>query len=287
MTQKTFVLVSASVVGDNDIRPAIEQFAPDATVRVPWNGEQAVDYAQQAVDQGATHVVAIGGDGTVSAAARACAGRRATLGVVPRGTANDFAFALGLLELDDETQMSVAFGNRTRVIDALWVNDVLCVNALSVGDGARITHETSGGLKDALGPLGYAFAGVKDMGTVVPFHAVMTAEEWKYEGETYMIVIANGNRAGGVVVHPHADLDDGLLDVLVFPNVPDVGLLGLASQVPKLAKGTFEHLQVFQAAEVTLRMATQQPMSLDGEYQEASSVEIRVAANALEVAVPE
>lgn len=281
----TFV-VSASALTDGTLRAMIEEYAPDALVRVAWDSSQAVAYARDAVAAGAARVVAVGGDGTVNAVVQACVGSSATLGVIPRGTANDFAFSLGLLELDAAAQFAVATGAHLRAVDVLKVGDGLCINALSIGEGARITHETSGALKGVLGAFGYAVAGVAEMGSVTSFAASIDGDFGTWEGDVFMIVVGNGMRAGGVKVHPHAEVDDGMMDVVVFPDVPEASLLGLAGDVPKLERGTFQHLEVFQTSRLGVHLSASVPATLDGEYTELHATEVSLMRQALLAAAP-
>lgn len=279
-------VVSASALSDDALRALIEEHAPEALVRVAWNTAQAVEYTKGALAGGATRVIAVGGDGTVNAVVQACVGSAASIGVIPRGTANDFAFALGLLELEPAAHFEIATGSSTRAVDVVRVGDSLCINALSIGDGARITHETSGALKGVLGALGYAVAGVAEIGSVSAFGASLRGDFGEWEGDAFMIVVGNGTRAGGVRVHPHAEIDDGVMDVVVFPDVPDASLLGLAGDVPKLERGTFEHLEVFETARLEVKLSTKVPATLDGEFQELSSVSVELLPGALRVAAP-
>lgn len=280
-------IVSASALSDGSLRALFAEHAPDAEVRVAWDTEQTYEYARGAVERGADRLIAVGGDGTVNAVAAVAVEQDVALGVVPRGTANDFAFSLGLLDLAPEAQVEIALSAPPRPTDVLRVGERVCVNALSVGEGARITHETPGPLKELLGALGYAVAGVRDLGRVEAFGAELEGETTSWSGESFMIVIGNGRRAGGVRLHPHAELDDGLLDVVVFPNLPDVSLLALAEQVPRLEKGTFEHLEVFQAASLQITLSEPVSATIDGEYTELDRVDVSVDSCALRVAAPE
>ena len=101
-------------------------------MRSPQHGDQVSRLAKEAVDQGASIVVAAGGDGTVSAVAGALVGTESTLGVLPLGTLNHFARDARIPHKLDEAISVLAQGER-RQVDCGEVNDRIFVNNSSLG----------------------------------------------------------------------------------------------------------------------------------------------------------
>ncbi len=114
---------------------------------------------RQAVEAGAELVVAVGGDGTVRACAQALAGGPVPLAIVPRGTANLVAAALGLPS-SLGAALDVAFGPHQRRIDLAVADGVTFAAMAGIGLDAAVVGATASGLKGAAGWLGYAATGV-------------------------------------------------------------------------------------------------------------------------------
>ena len=105
-------------------------------------------------------IVVAGGDGSIGCAAGAAGGAAVPLGVVPVGTANDFARALGLPDDLDEAVELAATGARTRRLDLGAAGERPFVNAASAGLSPVAAGEAHG-LKSALGPLAYAVGALR------------------------------------------------------------------------------------------------------------------------------
>ena len=96
------------------------------------SGEEMIDTARKAVEDGVQLVVAGGGDGTINAVASALTGTDVALGVLPLGTLNHFAKDLGIPQVLDEAIRNVAEGKHIRV-DVGAVNDRIFLNNSSLG----------------------------------------------------------------------------------------------------------------------------------------------------------
>jgi diacylglycerol kinase (ATP) len=229
-------------------------------------------------------VVACGGDGTVSEVARGmlAAGSTAALALVPAGTGNDLATALGI-EADGALQLAVG-GDVVRV-DVGLAGERPFVNASSVGPWAELSQSVGAGLKSALGPLSYLAAGLTRSGWRTPFRARLTAGDAVIEGEMQYLAVANGPTVGGGSrVAPDASLDDGLLDAVVLPALPLPELLAAAAA---LRSGTpHEALVRVRASELHLVAEEELTLTCDGEAQRKREVTFRVLPGALALVVP-
>lgn len=141
-------------------------------VRVTWEKGDAERYVAEARALGVETVIAGGGDGTineVSTALTQCQGNDIpAMGILPLGTANDFATSIGIPEqLDKALKLAIA-GNAV-AIDIARVNDNTCfINMATGGFGTRITTETPEKLKAALGGVSYIIHGLMRMDTLKP-----------------------------------------------------------------------------------------------------------------------
>jgi diacylglycerol kinase (ATP) len=171
------------------------------------------DRVRAALADGADTVVVGGGDGTLAAAAGVLAGSTAALGVLPLGTANDFARTLGLPSDLRAAARAVASGAR-REVDVGRIGDRVFLNAASVGVSSGLTRRLDAGLKDRAGMLAYPAAGAAEAASVRPFRAELEVDGARRELDLLQLVVGNGRfHGGGRLVAPGARLDDRHLDL--------------------------------------------------------------------------
>jgi len=223
------IILHGKAANDARLRTAVRTLRKDGhvvEVRVTWEpgdaglltGESVAEANQGKIDG----IVAGGGDGTVNevfAAAYASGlSGDCSLGILPLGTANDFAHSAGVPVKDLTAALREAVTGRRRWIDVGLVNDRLFVNLVSGGFGSRVTVETDPKLKQRLGGLAYAITGISHFSELSENQGRFRAEGFSWEGEFLALAIGNGRQAGGgVPLCPDALIDDGLLDLMILP----------------------------------------------------------------------
>lgn len=226
------LILNGKSAGDDGLRAAVQAMrdrGADLGVRVTWEDGDAERHVAEAIADGAATIVAAGGDGTLSEVATALALREAagadlpTLGLVPMGTANDFATAAGLQEAPLEALELVAT-RPARPIDLLRLEangDVhWAANLASGGFGTQVTVATPEGMKKLLGGLAYLLTGLSKLGRIEPVRAALRGPGFAWEGGFIALGIGNGRQAGGgQALCPDATIDDGLLDLTVIPEL--------------------------------------------------------------------
>lgn len=196
-------------------------------VRVTWETGDAERFVAEALADGVDTVVAAGGDGTLNVVASAfaasdkAADALPSLGLVPMGTANDFATAAGIAHAPLLALVLVA-NTPARPFDLLRVEadgEVWwCANLASGGFGTKITVETKENLKKMLGGLAYILTGLSRLGEIAPIQASLQGPDFAWQGGFIALGIGNGRQAGGgQVLCPDAKVDDGRLDLTVIP----------------------------------------------------------------------
>src|SRR4029077_2690917 len=160
-------------------------------------------------------LIAAGGDGTLNEVVHGLmdlsTAARPVLGVVPLGTANDFAAGCGIPH-DPENALALCMEGQAVPIDVGKANEHWFLNAASIGFGAEITANTPPELKHLLGPAAYAVMGAILAMNVHHYRGSLTLPDREITGSGPMAIVGNGRQAGGgLQVTPRARVDDGLL----------------------------------------------------------------------------
>lgn len=237
--------------------------------------------AEQAAREGYDAVIAAGGDGTINEVINGvlrAAGERPTVpfGIVPLGTANDFALMAGLPKTLEESVRLIAAGH-TRQIDAGSVNERFFINNSAAAMEPMVTLENIK-MKRLSGEVRYIVALLRALARLKPWNMTLAWDGGGYEGPAYLLSVCNTARTGGFMMAPGALLDDGLLDMVFAPQVPKSQVISI---LLKLMRGEHIHhpavtFQRVTAIDVTSHPGT--PLHSDGEIftESATSVRYRV-----------
>ena len=268
--------------------------------------------AGAAVAAGARLVVAAGGDGTVRACAQALAGTQVPLAIVPLGTANLAARALGIPSRIGGS-LATAFGGHERRIDLAVAGTAVAGAAgamagagamggaramagageltfaamAGIGLDAEVVAATPRLLKRRVGWLAYAAAGIAHLPGRGQRFTVRLDDDEPLARQARCVVVGNaGLLPGGFALLPQARLDDGLLDVGILAPVGP-GWLRVAHQVLSGGGRDGRQLERHQAGRVEIRTDTELPREVDGEViAPGRSLTVTLLRRALTVRVP-
>lgn len=180
---------------------------------------QAIDFAANPFDGNETIdlMVAAGGDGTVNFVVNAMKrkGLDIPVGVIPAGTANDFAGALGISREPLEAARQIAAGRIARV-DCGCVNDLWFVNIFSFGLFTTTSQRTPDERKHRIGKLAYILEGVKELRTLHALPLEIEADGRRFGLDALIVLIFNGETAGGFHLARRSSVRDGLFEVLML-----------------------------------------------------------------------
>ncbi len=292
----------AALIVNTRARRGREQAARARQVLATWGVPLAVSYAPRssarlpalvraALDAGCDLIILGGGDGTVSAAVDLLAHRHAVLGLLPLGTANDFARTLGI-STDLDAACAVIARGKVVDIDLGRADDLYYVNVASIGLGARVITRVSPWLKRVAGKLAYPVAAARALVGFHPFAATLTFPEGDHPPTTFprllQIGVGNGRfYGGGAVVAPGAGIDDGTLDVYAIEWAGWRDLAGLALS---FRSGRFVHratVHTYEPAAVRIETERTLATNVDGELVDQTPVLFTQARDALRVLVPQ
>ena len=223
---ESLLILNGKSAGNELLREVIAELRDNGViihVRVTWEKGDAARYIEEACQLGVETVIAGGGDGTINEIATALIERdaavRPAMGILPLGTANDFATSAGIPEsLDKALQLAIA--GKAAAVDIAQVNDKTCfINMATGGFGTRITSETPEKLKAALGGVSYLIHGLMRMDMLKPDRCEINGENFHWQGDALVIGIGNGRQAGGgQQLCPDALINDGLLQLRIFTS---------------------------------------------------------------------
>jgi YegS/Rv2252/BmrU family lipid kinase len=197
------------------------------------SGDHAKQLAHAMAETGEV-AVAVGGDGLVGTLAGALDERRGPLAIIPSGRGNDFARVLGI-PVDPVEAARVAAQGQEKLFDVGRVDGKTFVGIASYGfdsDANRIANET----KIVRGNLVYLYAALKALAQWKPARMTVVVDGQRHEFDGHAVAVANSKAyGGGMYLVPHAELDDGKLDVMLMAHQPKLHIL---RSFPKVFKGT-------------------------------------------------
>ena len=261
--------------------------------------DRGVGLARAAVAAGARMVVVAGGDGTVRACAQALAGTRVPLAIVPLGTANLAARALGVPSGTGDA-LAAGFGGQEQRID-LAVAEIADVAGgaevagamtfaamAGIGLDAEVVGATRRLLKERIGWLAYGTAGIAHLPGRRARFTVRLDDGEPLARRARSVVVGNaGLLPGGFVLLPRARLDDGLLDVGILAPSSPAGWVRVAHRVMTGSSHDDQRLERHQARRIEIRAETELPREVDGEMiVPGRSLTVTLLRHALTVRVP-
>jgi len=246
---------------------------PEVTLTETDNAGHARDLAKDAVLSGFDLVVAAGGDGTINEVVQGLSTdlSRARLGILPLGTGNDLARSLAIPGNPVEALDWIAGGGRERRIDLIHVEapatSSYCINVAAGGFSGQVDEILTEEMKSKWGPLSYIRAAASVLPNLEGYTTSLAYDDGEHEEIMALnVILANGRTcAGGLRVAPTADLEDGLIDVVI---VRYTSLLDLAAVAALLVTGSYLESQDVihrRARRVSIQSKPGMWFNVDGE----------------------
>jgi YegS/Rv2252/BmrU family lipid kinase len=257
--------------------------APHRTVTT-----RSIDHAYQealrAADEGET-LVALGGDGLLRPLAGALKGTGSALAIVPCGRGNDLARVLGI-PTDPAEAARVAVEGEERLLDVANVEGTPYMGIASFGfdsDANRIANEA----KLVKGNGVYVYAALRALAAWKPANFTVTVDGDRHQFSGYSVAVGNSKAyGGGMFMFPHAELDDGKLDVMLSKKC---GKLRCLIELPKVFKGTHvdsKFTEFLRGDEIEVSSDRPFVIYADGDPIGATPAIMRVERRCLRVIAP-
>ena len=289
-SKRVHLILNGKVAGNDALRAAVawqRALRHRIEVRATWEKGDAQRFVSEAGE--VDLVVAAGGDGTLNEVVHGLMdlseAARPILGVVPLGTANDFATGCGIPR-DPAEALRLCMEGEAVPIDVGKANEHWFINAASSGFGAEITATTSPELKRLLGPAAYTVIGAILALNLQHYRGRLTLPGREITGTNPVAIVGNGRQTGGgIQVAPRARIDDGLLDVLVVRQISPTALLAAARELQQLPHDG-EYISYWQTPWLEVHPEEAIPVNLDGEPLRFATVRYEAVPKAIQLIVP-
>jgi diacylglycerol kinase (ATP) len=261
----------------------------------------AIDITRNALEKGFERVIAVGGDGTFNEVINGFyldgekISKSAALSVLPMGTGGDFSRYLNnksdinyiyhLLEQDHNDACDIVRARFTG-----WdgkPTERYYLNIFDTGIGSATCYYINQKSKALGGFLSFLSATLRSLATYKNQYLTVKVDGTEvFQGKSAVTAVANGKYfGGGVMIAPHAKIDDGLLDIVI---IEDLSKLEFLKNLPKAYKGehlTHPQVQYFQGEIVSIQSEEKLLLELDGESPGYGDIELKICQQDMILAV--
>jgi len=269
------------------LRDFISSRGLDASLVATEGPGHATELAREAVAEGCTRIVSVGGDGTMNETAQALVGAPAALAMVPCGSGNGLALHLRLAG-NPLAALELATGGDGRIaeLDTGVVNGHPFFNAMGLGLDAEVAQAFN--LLARRGLSAYASTAFRAFGRRSPERCSVTSGARSLEIDALLIAVANSDQYGNrALIAPGARVDDGVFDLVA---VGPVGLFPALVLGARLFLGSIDrsrHVRRMRGSRFVIERPAEGIVHTDGEIHKSGRIlEISVLPRSLRVVVP-
>ena len=202
---------------------------------------------------------------------------------MPAGTANDFAYYFNIPNEIDK-MLDIALGDNYTYADVGKVNDRYFINVAAIGQVVDVSQKTDPTLKNTIGVLAYYLKGLSEVPNLKPVRVTLTTPEKVYREKMYFMVVMNGESAGGFKkISPDSEINDGLLDVLLFRNMSLLEMPAVFMRVMQGSHLSSKKVLHFKTDKLRIEAEADLPTDIDGEHGEKFPLEFAVVHNRLKI----
>lgn len=230
-------------------------------------------------------IMAAGGDGTINVCVNSMIRWDVDLplAILPAGTANDFAYYFNIPD-DIKGMIDIALGHNYTWADVGKVNGRYFVNVAAIGKVVDVSQKTDPTLKNTIGLLAYYLKGLSEVPNLKPVKVTLTASGKVYREKMYFMVVMNGKSAGGFKkISPYSDINDGLLDVILFRNMTLLEMPGVFLKILHGNHRESSRVLYFKTDDLKIEAEEPLPTDIDGECGETFPLQFSVLHNKLRI----
>lgn len=272
----------------NNLDYIIERFQTAGYQVVPIRAAKgmAIDRALATMDTSKyRQIIAAGGDGTINICVNAMIRHdiHLPLAIFPAGTANDFAYYFEIPN-DIDGMVDIALGNHFTNADVGKVNDRYFVNVAAMGALIDVSQKTDPNLKNTIGVMAYYLKAVTEVPNLRAHKVKLITPEETYEEKMYFMVVMNGISAGGFKrISPESEVNDGMMDVILFRKMPIIELGPLLFNVIHGNHSKNKNVLTFKTDKLRIEAEDDISTDIDGEKGEKFPLEFSLLHNRLRI----
>jgi diacylglycerol kinase (ATP) len=281
---------AGSVSSVEAVMAQLQRLNPAAILVTKARGD-AEKFARNTAGKRGNYIVAAGGDGTLNEVINGIGRRtrRVRIGLLPLGTANDFACSLGLPPSMDEN-IGVLLSRKTKLIDLVRVKSKRThyfANVSSGGFSTSVDDKLTPQIKHHWGSLSYIRGAAAALPKLKPYRTRLVFDDKERLAiDLYNVVIANGSFvAGGLPIAPEADPADGWLDIVLIPKQAAPKMALLAAEIV-LGRHLSNETVIFRRArKIAIRSQPNMRFNADGELVGSAPAVFQIVPGALNFVV--
>jgi YegS/Rv2252/BmrU family lipid kinase len=271
-------LVAGKAVISKKLGEIINEFVKEGyevTTHTTQSGEDAVEQAVYACENGYDRLIVAGGDGTLSQCLQGVMSceRRIPIGYIPAGSTNDFAKSLGI-PFDQVKAVNTIINGEPTYCDIGSFNDSYFSYVVAFGAFTNVTYETPQKIKNVFGHAAYIADGAAHIGSIKAKPLRIEYEDNVIEDDFLYGMITNTSSVAGMINMKDFLLDDGVFEVTLVRKPKNAAELGITAF--SLIKNNMENKNIlfFRTNELTITNLSDEPFAWtrDGEYGGMESV---------------
>ncbi|MCD4712142.1 MAG: YegS/Rv2252/BmrU family lipid kinase [Clostridiales bacterium] len=272
----------------DDLDLIIEAFQNNGDQIIPHrlkNNELLEDFLKRTDMETISKILIAGGDGTIHQVVNMMMklSLDKPIGIFPVGTANDFAQYFEMPK-DIEGMIKVALRDTTVKCDIGKANDRYFINVASFGNLVDISQRVNEQAKNVLGVLAYYIKGIEEFPRLKSVQARFEMDNEIIDEEIFFALVMNGKSAGAFrKLSPYSEINDGMLDVLIFKKCPMYEIVPLLMQVWNGEHPKSNAIHYSKTQKVHIECVNPLISDLDGETGPELPLDIEVIKGRLEI----
>jgi diacylglycerol kinase (ATP) len=258
----------------------------DFTIRYTQHAGHATEIAREAVKNGYSVVVAVGGDGSINEVARGIIGTDAVLGVIPYGSGNGLAGHLKLPIRDVKKAIGVLNTGKIAKIDAIKTNFGYFFSVGGFGFDAHAARRFRSQVMR--GFFSYMLASMREVFYhFKPSYAKLRIDDIEVERETYLFTAFNSSQFGYKLgVFPATSMHDGIMDVILVRSFPLQRLFKIFMAMLMKRPDLVPEAESFRAKKIKIYGAQKRVYQFDGDhFIWHEDLDMEIEPNALNIIV--
>ncbi len=256
-----------TIIGDIDKVIKVHQKYGYEVIPFRISFEYGMSEAFKGVNKTYKYILVAGGDGTIDEAVNQMKklDLNIPIAILPTGTANDFAKFIGIPE-NVEVACEQILNSKPKKLDLGKINDKYFLNVASTGLFTNVSQSTDVNLKNTMGRLAYYIKALEQLPSLRKLKIKVSSENDVFDDYMYLMMVFNGQTAGNLKFAYKAEVDDGMLDVIIIKAGAIKDMIALFI---KMFKGEHlegaEGLEYFKSNRIEIECYEDIVTDIDGE----------------------